>query len=95
MEAFVSHGCNKLSIQRLNHYRLYLQVISLSDIVDASGRRILQHCLDGRSSQDQVSTHKWSTQPRPYQRDWKLWSKTISSLFLNQKSTRLVTQLGT
>lgn len=95
MEAFVSHGCNKLSIQRLNHYRLYLQVISLSDIVDASGRRILQHCLDGRSFQDQVSTHKWSTQPRPYRRDWKLWSKTISTLFLNQKSTRLVTQLGT
>ena len=41
METFISHGCNKLSLQRLNHCRLYLQVITLSDIVDASGRRIL------------------------------------------------------
>ena len=58
MEAFVTHGCNKLTLRRLNTCRIYLQVITISDIVDAAGRRIVKQYLDGRSQRDRISKHK-------------------------------------
>lgn len=95
MEAFVEYGCNELTLRRLNNCRMCLQVITLSDIVDAAGRKVLKSYLEGHSQRDRLSKHKWPKQPRPCQRDWKLWSRTISTIFLHRDGNRLLNTLGT
>ena len=95
MDAFIHHNVNAVDLERLNKCRLYLQLLTLSDMVDASGRRVLQHYLDGRitrnrnRAQDRTSEYLWPTQGKPTVRDWRLWESTIRSLFVLPYSDHL------
>ena len=94
MEDFVASGVTHDTLKRLNACRLYLQVITVSDICDAAGRMILEESLHGRLTRDRVSSFKWSIQPRPSQRAWKAWRDTLHRLYTRDASVRLRTTLG-
>ena len=47
MDVLVASDLTKGELVRINHCRIYLQVLTLSDMVDAAGNRILQHYLTG------------------------------------------------
>jgi hypothetical protein len=64
----------------LNRCRLYLQVINLSDIVSADGKRILQEAKQGHRLEGQHSNLQWSVQGRPSQVEWSIWSYNLSQL---------------
>lgn len=88
----INHNIPAPDLERLSKYRLYLQPLTLSDIVDASGHRVLQQYLDGKMSrnlnrpQDRTSTFQWPTQGKPIVRDRKLWENTIRTLFILPRS---------
>ena len=94
MEDFVASGVTHDTLKRLNACRLYLQVITVSDICDAAGRMILEESLHGRLTRDRVSSFKWPIQPRPSQRAWKAWRDTLHRLYTRDASVRLRTTLG-
>lgn len=94
MEDFVANGVTKTTLKRLHACRIYLQVITVSDICDAAGRLILNDCLNGRLTRDRVSSFKWPAQPRPNQRAWKTWQDTVLRIYSRQTSNRLRTDLG-
>ena len=95
MEAFVAHDVTPLTLRRLNACRIYLQVVTLSDICDAAERIILDDYLRGHINQDRQSTFQWPRQPRPNQRAWETWRDTILRIYARPSSHRLVHNLGT
>jgi len=64
----------------LNWCRLYLQVLTLSDIVAANGHFILQHAKDGVKDNTRVSRLRWPNQGKPTANDWATWRSTLSAL---------------
>ena len=71
------HFSKQQKIQ-LNACRLYLQVATLSDIVNPDGRTIHQHFLEVTKPFQPKSTIRWPNQPLPSHQARKLWKKTIS-----------------
>jgi hypothetical protein len=91
MDYFISQKFNAVQLGSLNRCRLYLQVITLSDIVDAAGLHIIPDILIGIPLSDCRSTLKWPNQQRPPQKDWTLWMAALHSL---QPKNRLLQPLG-
>jgi hypothetical protein len=58
---------------RLNVCRIYLQAVSLADIVTADGARITSRAWHGQIDPSRPSSFTWPTQQRPPDSDWKLW----------------------
>jgi len=46
-------------LQSINTCRIYLQVITLSDLSNADGKRLLPECLAGQQPLDRTSTLVW------------------------------------
>ena len=72
-----------------NLCRLYLQVLTLSDITTSCGREIDINFWKGNRSSC-TSNLKWTTQIRPSQQYWTIWRRTLHLLFTElAKSNRL------
>ena len=77
---------NKLNLRKqqkiqLNACRLYLQVTTLSDIVNSDGRKINQYFLEVTKPIQPRSTIRWSNQTLPSHQARKLWKKTVRKVF--------------
>ena len=94
MEKMTTLGLTENELVRVNRCRLYLQVILLSDIVDAGGIHILSSYLQGRRSTTRKSNLKWPKQGKPSVHDWKLWETSLQRAYSNIGSTRLQHSLG-
>ena len=68
-------------LETLNSCRLYLNVTTLSDIVDGSGTRICKRATDGIRDTDLPSNHQWPNQASPGPTQWTLWRKAITRCF--------------
>jgi len=79
------------SLHLLNQCRLFLQVLSLSDITDASGSHILSGYHSGARHNNRVSTLKWPRQPKPSRAPWTIWKNFLHHFHVNGK---LLTPLG-
>ena len=66
---------------QLNAYRLYLQVVTLSDILNPDGSTINHHFLDVTKPIQSRSTVRWPNQPLPYPQACNLWKKTVRKVF--------------
>ncbi len=91
MEGFLREPNNKSTIIILNRCRLYLQVLTMSDITSADGRYILPGIKEGHRHNDRKSTLNWPQQARPPVRDWKVWSRALG--FFETRG-QLTTPLG-
>ena len=74
-DCFLMDGINSLQISimgkvRLNRCRVYLQALTISDIVDAAGINILESAMRGRKDMTRTSNLLWPNQGRPCENDW-------------------------
>lgn len=71
------------SLRQINMCHLYLQVLSISDIVSADGLSLLPMAVKGERDSHRVSKLHWLQQQCPPDAVWALWD-----LFLSHISTR-------
>jgi hypothetical protein len=80
---------NTQQLRQINTCRLYLQVLTLSDIATANGKYLLPNILKGQCTTDRTSTLNWPSMSRPtLWAAWKLYLNHVSS------GTRLNSPLG-
>eukprot|EP00978_Attheya_sp_CCMP212_P015193 scaffold39147_cov55-Attheya_sp.AAC.6 len=66
----------------LNYCRMYLQVTTLSDITTSDKNYIRHDALLGDIDRTQIMNDiQWPYQEKPNPETWKLWDKTIRTLF--------------
>ena len=87
MEAFVQLRYSAADLRSLNQCRLYLQVLTLSNITSVDGTSFLQSVLDGVLSSDRASLLKWPRQTRPPAKAWGLWNRALTH-FLDRGKLR-------
>jgi hypothetical protein len=80
MDMFFTQSLPRNIISILNRSRLYLQVISVADIVSADGTQILPWVKLGHKNKDRHSTLNWPNQGIPPPSDWRIWSQALSHL---------------
>jgi hypothetical protein len=65
----------------INAVRMYLQVMTLSDIADANGQRILDKGLKGQKLSDRYSRLKWTRQLVVTMKQRNLWKAALKATF--------------
>ncbi len=72
-------------LRRLNACRLYLQVLTLTDICDSSGKTIAANMLKGARHLDRRSKYEWCNQAFPSNKAWALWNRSLRKVFCTSK----------
>jgi len=67
-------------LSSINRCRVYLQALSLSDLVSADGRCVMSSAFTGHRLIDRRSTLEWPAQLRPPKLDWLIWSSSLNTL---------------
>ncbi len=80
IDHFISLNYKPKDLQSLNRCRLYLQALTLADLVSADGRTMIPETVNGYRLVDRRSTLKWPVQQRPSPQAWKLWSSALHYL---------------
>ncbi len=83
MDVVLQFNFSPKSLLQINLYRLYLQVLTISDIVSADGITRLPTTAKGEQAPHRVSSLYWPQQQRPPAAAWAQWN-----LFLSHISTR-------
>ncbi len=91
MEIFNTLKGTYKDMEILNRCRLFLQVITLSDITNAAGDRLIIEAKTGLLLSSRPSSLLWPNQGPPSQADWKVWMHYLSLLEVNGK---LLSPLG-
>jgi len=91
MDYFIGLGYSPAILGTLNRCRLYLQIVTLSDIVSADGSCIIGDVFHGLPLIDRTSTLKWPCQQRPPPKDWGVWASALRTL---QPRNSLLQPLG-
>ena len=79
------------SLKKLNSFRVWLEVLTLADIVDYKGGIICQWAWEG--SHKSTSQIYWPNQALPAESSWKLWRTALSKNF-NMIKGKLQLPLG-
>ena len=87
-EAISSQQFNKNELKVINHFRLYLRLVTLSDCCNAAGTHILPAVAAGETSHSQVWNPHHIHQERPHSRWNSLWKRFLA-IFTLQKSLQL------
>jgi hypothetical protein len=72
-------------LKRINKCRLYLQVLTLAEIVDVAGNAITEEAWTGSPGTKLRPEIQWPNQGLPNKQDWQIWREALSLLC---KSTR-------
>jgi hypothetical protein len=91
VDFFVSLAYPRKVLATLNHSRLYLQALTLSDIIAANGQYILPTARDGIRINTRLSLLQWPAQDRNTSGEWSLWKSALSQV---ETHGRLKTPLG-
>jgi hypothetical protein len=71
------------TLQKLNHCRIFLQAVTLSDICNGAGTEILREALIGTDPiPGSSSIWLWPRQPSPPSSSWSVWRSAIRKHFL-------------
>jgi hypothetical protein len=89
MELAFLHNFSPQQLREINSCRLYLQVITVSDIVNAQGTCILQSAIKGERESSRVSSLHWPNWQRPS--SWNSWRRLLHHISIRG---RLVQELG-
>jgi len=89
-------------LQLIQNVRLYLRVTILSEICNHKGTHLLQQYLHPPNLETPFhniyphpgSTLKWPTQPLPGPKAWKLWHKTLTTVYSQLVTAKLNQPLG-
>jgi len=102
MEAIHELDCTPQQLEKINACRMSLQVTTLAEITDHTGTMILPHVLSTPASPEpsglqdlSKSTLSWPNIHPPSKTCWKLWTKTLCTLFAGAaQQTKLNHPLG-
>jgi hypothetical protein len=73
METFSNRQYFTTVMRTLNRCRLFLQVITISDISSADGLYILPTVKEGTKLNTKISKLEWTNQENPSKADWIIW----------------------
>ncbi len=102
MEDFLDQNLPRYKLERLNACRMYLQVTTLSEIMDNTGAELLPQILSRKNNaipaglaEISSSTLHWPHVNLLSPACWKLWTTTICSIYTGDtRGTCLSTPLG-
>lgn len=80
MDMAIKQNFSPQQLYMLNHCRLYLQVITISDVAMAKGTTILSTAYKGQKDPQCNSPLHWPTMPQPPQSYWTLWASYLGTL---------------
>jgi len=80
MDYSLSRGHTPNQLQSLNRCRVYLQALSLSDLVSADGNCIMPSVFTGQRLVDRCSTLAWPIRIRSPKSDWLIWASSLNTL---------------
>ena len=81
MEDFLLEAPTASELKQLNLCRLYLRVITLSDICECNGLTITRQCWEGIRPIN--TTQLWPNQAKPPSSHWTTWRKFLARCYLN------------
>jgi hypothetical protein len=81
MEQFYSQPNIKRQWAAINRCRLYHKLLTLSDLITGTGRKLRQDIWTERPSLEQDDRTDWPRQGTPSIADWKVWQTCLLTLF--------------
>jgi hypothetical protein len=91
MDIGLTFNFDSHQLRCINACRMYLQVITLSDVVNAKGDKILFSVIKGQRVASRQSKLLWPSIPRPPQSFWNHWTILLQRL---SEGFRLLQPLG-
>lgn len=85
MSEFIYIGFKKGELESINQCRIYLQVITLTDIATADGMGIDETYMGPMRHKDWNSTLQWPTQHCPSPGAWQQWRRALQYLLYKGK----------
>ena len=86
MDSITQKITSKITLQRINACRLFLQITLLSEITSANGKFIKLNILKGQRNSN-ASTKIWPRQKTPDEATWKLWRALIKRTYCSYDNT--------
>lgn len=88
MDFAIQQQFNKKQLQLINNCRLYLQIVTLAEIVTNDGKQILQYYtkpnskanLDANANQWSTSTYRCPQQNMPNNKAWRVWKQLLNGI---------------
>ena len=77
---------SKITLQRINACRLFLQITLLSEITSANGKFIKHNILNGKRNSN-ASTKIWPRQKSPDKATWKMWRSLLKRTYCSYDNT--------
>jgi len=100
MEVVRELGLMKVQLEQINACRMFLQITTLAEMMDHTGGFLLPHAFLQPSSEHLIglesistSTLMWPDIHNPTKATWKLWTKTICTLFTGDTNGMQLRQL--
>jgi len=93
MELFLSAGYRTTELATLNHCRMHLKVIFLSDICNGQGTAIEQQFWSG-TGEATVHPYSWPRSHKPGTNEWRLWQCALTRSLQLGRAQHLPLPLG-
>ena len=81
-------------IQLLNRCRIYLQLITVSDMANIEGTEVSPHYFKGQRDPNRTIQLTWPSQNKIYLSCWKVWKKETEQTYLYPNTLTLKQKLG-
>jgi len=85
MDLALTYRFTPMQLKYINHCRLYLQVLTISEITDASGHHILTTATQGIKDSSRPSKYLWPHYPSPPRAVWQSWKIFLAHISRNAK----------
>ena len=93
MPFLVAQGVPPHTLEILNECRLFLEAITLADIVSLSGASITEQALQGIKSLNSLQSYKWPRRPPSLpQHYWQIWRETLTRYLVKEGETQILKQ---
>ena len=87
LDDILTHTSSLLSRKKLLACRLYFQITLLSDITNIKGSALLPNILIDTRNTNTHHTYSWPLQKNPNNHSWKLWNRTLRSIYYCETSS--------
>ena len=94
MPELAKYTDNENKLHQLNRCRMYLKVITLSDITNSTGKALCKYAQKGEEHPDRFSTKHWPTQHNLHPKYWQQWRAAIKEAFCTAGTQKLKKKLG-
>jgi hypothetical protein len=85
MDVFLHFNFHHKSLAQINSCRIYLQILSVSDITSADGKTLLASAIAGVRDTTRTSTLTWPNQVQPTEPAWQQWRVALQYISTRSK----------